>query len=96
MALTTYFNGAQDNQKTSGVGDLVNASGFWTFGSYANAASDDSFKGDMDELRIYNGVASGDRIKAEYDTMASGDFLTAGPSSASIVGSDPQTMLLVW
>ena len=83
-ALTTYFNGAQDNQKTSGLGNLANTSGIWTFGSYANTAKADSFKGDMDEMRIYNGVASGDRIKAEYDTMASGDFLTAGPSSASV------------
>jgi hypothetical protein len=93
VALTTYFNGAQDNQKTTDLGDLVNISGPWTFGSYANKDSDDSFKGDMDELRIYNGVASGDRIKAEYDSMASGDFLTAGPSTA---GRAKCAMIIVW
>ena len=82
VSLVGYLNGAAYQTK-SGPGDLVNATGGWTFGSYANAASDDSFKGDMDEIRIYNGVASDDRIKAEYDTMASGAFLTAGPSSAS-------------
>ena len=84
VALTTYFNGAQDNQKTSGLGDLVNTSGPWTFGSYANTGSNDSFKGDMDELRIFDGVASGDWIKAEYDSMASASFLAAGPSSANL------------
>ena len=83
VSLTTYFNGVQDNRKTSNIGNLVSTADFWTFGSYAYTASKDSLVGDMDELRIYNGVASGDRIKAEYDTMASGAFLTAGPSSAS-------------
>ena len=93
VALTTYFNGAQDNQKTTDLGDLVNISGFWTFGSYANAASDDSLKGDMDEIRIYNGVASGDRIKAEYDSMASESFLTADPSTAGLAKG---SMIIVW
>ena len=83
VSLTTYFNGVQDNQKTSSIGNLVGTADTWTFGSYQNTASKDSLVGDMDELRIYNGVASGDRIKAEYATMASGDFLTVGPSSAS-------------
>lgn len=79
VALTTYFNGARDNQKTSDLGNLVNTSGPWTFGSYANTGSKDSFLGDMDELRIYNGVASSNRIRAEYDTMANDTFLAVSP-----------------
>ncbi|MBQ2624846.1 MAG: hypothetical protein IJG18_07085 [Kiritimatiellae bacterium] len=39
-----------------------------------------------------NGYA-GDRIKAEYDSMASGDFLTAGPSTA---GRAKCAMIIVW
>ena len=84
VALTTYFNGAQDNQKTSDLGNLVNTSGSWTFGSYANKASADSFKGDMDELRIFDGVASGDWIKAEYDTASSASFLTVDASEPTV------------
>ena len=78
VSLTTYFNGAQDNKKTSGIGNLENTSGLWSFGSYAtttpNAGGSDSFIGDMDELRIFNGVASGDWIKAEYETVQNEDF----------------------
>ena len=76
-SLTTWFDGAQDNRKTSGVGEL-RSSGVWTFGSYANVASDDSFRGDMDELRILDGVATGDWIQAEHDTVADADFLAKG------------------
>ena len=83
VELKSYFNGEPDQSKTSPA-TLLNASNdYWTFGSYCNTASDDSYAGDMDELRIFDGVASVDRIKAEYATMASGAFLTAGPSSAS-------------
>ena len=71
VSLTSFFNGAQDNRKTSDLGNLENKSGTWTFGSYANKASDDSFKGDMDELRVFNGVASADWIKAECDSVDS-------------------------
>ena len=94
-ALTTYFNGAQDNQKTSGLGNLANTSGIWTFGSYANTAKADSFKGDMDELRIFDGVASGDWIKAEYDTVASESFLTAGTCMSNVEPTLSASTLLV-
>ena len=77
VALKSFFNGNPD-QTTTSPGNLVNATiGNWSFGSYANAASDDSFIGDMDELRIFNGVASPDWIAAEYATMANESFLTA-------------------
>ena len=78
VSLTTWFNGAQDNRKTAGVGNLASTAATWTFGSYQDTASDDSFAGDMDELRIFDGVASGDWIKAEYDTVANASFLAAG------------------
>ena len=77
VSLTSYFNGAQDQTK-SHPGNLTGTSSFWTFGSYANKASSDSFKGDMDELRIFDGVASGDWIALEYATMADAAFLDYG------------------
>ena len=77
VLLTSYFNGAQDQAKTT-PGNLENTSGFWTFGSYANTSSKDSFVGDMDELRVFDGVASGDWIKAEHDAMSDASFLSAG------------------
>ena len=70
VSLTSYFNGNQD-QTTSTPKTLVNTTvSYWTFGSYGNAASTDSFKGEMDELRVFNGVASADWIKAEHDSVA--------------------------
>ena len=77
VSLTSYFNGAQDQTKAS-PGNLVNSAATWTFGSYQNTASGDSFKGDMDELRIFNGVASGDWIALEYATMADAAFFAYG------------------
>ena len=77
VSLTTYFNGTQDLTRTS-PSNLVSSSTIWTFGSYANTGSNDSFIGDMDELRIFDGVASGDWIKAEHDTVANASFLAYG------------------
>ncbi|MBR5549583.1 MAG: LamG domain-containing protein, partial [Kiritimatiellae bacterium] len=77
VSLTSYFNGAQDQTKAS-PGNLVNSAATWTFGSYQNTASGDSFKGDMDELRIFSGVASGDWIALEYATMADAAFFEYG------------------
>ena len=85
VSLTSWFDGAQDNQKTSGIGNLVSSGGVWTFGSYANTGSNDSFIGDMDELRIFDGVASGDWIKAERDTIEVASFLAAG----AVQNTDP-------
>ena len=77
VSLTSYFDGKLDNQKES-PGNLVSSGGVWTFGSYANTGSNDSLIGDMDELRIFDGVASGDWIKAEHDTVEVPSFLAAG------------------
>ena len=77
VSLSSWFDGEQDQTKAS-PGNLVCSGGTWTFGSYANTGSNDSFIGDMDELRIFDGVASGDWIKAEHDTVANASFLAYG------------------
>ena len=77
VAIKSYFDGDADQTKTS-PGNLVSSVATWTFGSYANAGSNDSFIGDMDELRIFDGVATGDWIKAEHDSVANSSFLVYG------------------
>ena len=84
VELKSYFDGAPDQTKTSPATLLNTSNDYWTFGSYCDTATSDSYSGDMDELRIFDGVASGDWIQAEHDTIASTTFLTAGPSSASV------------
>ena len=78
-SLRTYFDGeniySNDEAKTSVDGGLA----YWTVGSYANTASGDSFVGDMDEIRLFDGIASADWVKAEYDSVADpGAFAVAG------------------
>ena len=70
--LVSYLNGIQDNESDS-PNNLVNSDStlaYWTFGSLGNNSTDDCFRGDMDELRVFNGFASGDWIQAEHDTVA--------------------------
>lgn len=70
--LVSYLNGIQDNESGS-PNNLVNSDStlaYWTFGSLGNNSTDDCFRGDMDELRVFNGFASGDWIRAEYDSVA--------------------------
>ncbi|MBO7298655.1 MAG: hypothetical protein J6V41_02450 [Kiritimatiellae bacterium] len=66
--LKSYLNGEQVYEKSDAK--LVNDSAqtYWALGSYTGKG-DDSISGDMDELRVYNGVASSDWIKAEYDSV---------------------------
>ena len=86
VSLKSYFNGATDQTKSS-PGNLTSTAATWTFGSYQNTASNDSFAGDMDELRIYDGVVGAAWIAAEYAAVADGSFLSYGkvfsPSSAN-------------
>ena len=78
--LAAYFNGSPYQTKSNPT-TLVNTScAYWTFGSFANASTDDSFKGDMDEIRVFDGVASADWIKAEYDSVAD-------PAAFAVVGA---------
>ena len=85
--LDLYFNGDSYLSKNGSINNkLINTTGtYWTFGSYCNKASTDSLKGNMDELRIYNGAASADWIKAEYETVVNEDFTSQG-SAVSIDG----------
>ena len=72
----TYCNGAVCSTGTPG--NKLDDSGnndYWGFGGLADASKVDNFRGDMDELRVFNGVASADYIAAEYATIGA-DFVT--------------------
>ena len=73
-SMNLYYNGdCRKSATVNALGDTSQAN--WTFGSYAGRASVDSFKGVMDELRIYDGTASADWIKAEYDSAHNANFV---------------------
>lgn len=60
----------------------------------ANSGTGNYWPGGLDEVRIHRGVESGDWIKACYDTMSSGTFLTAG-ARQSTVNPDLSTSYLL-
>jgi len=71
---------------TAGDGSNVTMMGFGNLGAWNGEpitvhSSDYQYpfaNGQLDELRIYNGVASADWIKAEHDTVANGSFADYG------------------
>ena len=52
---------------------------YWTFGGYSNKEADDNFYGELDEYRIYDGIASADWFKAEYDSANNAAFAVGAP-----------------
>ena len=79
--VVSYFDGVQDQFKRYPNITLANTNvTYWTFGSYANTQEQEGFRGEMDELRVFNGIASGDWIKAEYATAAN-------PASFAVPGA---------
>ena len=81
--LNTYFNGARiySNESAKALSHEDRAS--WSVGSYAMKASTDSFQGDMDEIRFYDGIASADWVKAENDSVTNASFAVAGAATAN-------------
>ena len=75
--LNTYFDGVNIFSKT-GANVLTDIGlEYWTFGSYSGITNGGNFGGDMDELRIYDGIASADWIQAEHDSMRNPSFAAA-------------------
>ena len=67
-ALASYFNGDEIYSTTSARNILDPNKAAWSFGGFQDN-SGNCFQGDMDEVRILNGTASADWIKAEYDSI---------------------------
>lgn len=59
-------------------------------GSYGDGGNANYMSGEVDEIRVYNGAASADRIKAEYDSMHSQSFLTVRQVT------DPGTVIVLF
>ena len=56
-------------------------------GDPTKKTTDNIFGGDYDEFRIYNGRASKERIKADYDTVNDTAFLSVGAVESAIAGA---------
>ncbi len=88
--VVSYFDGNQDQSKRY-PNTLANTNvTWWTFGSYANTSETEGFRGEMDEIRVFNGVASGDWIKAEHDTAADPASFAALGAVEAIDAAAPQ------
>lgn len=76
-SLNTYFDGSAiySNSNAKPLRDQGFAN--WTVGSYVENGSDDSYMGDIDEIRLYDGIASADWIGAEHDTVSEASFAEA-------------------
>ena len=66
--LQSYFNGDEIYSTTSARNILDPRKLTWGFGGHQDS-TDYCFQGDMDEVRVLNGTASPDWIKAEYDSV---------------------------
>ena len=75
-----YWNGAQVDNGTLNPNTPVSqpTSEPLVIGNFSNTTSDRAWSGELDEVRLAKGVPSAARIKADYDTVNTAAFLTAG------------------
>ena len=67
--LVSYFDGDEIYSTASARNILDPGKTTWAFGGHQDS-TDYCFQGDMDEVRVLNGTASPDWIKAEYDSVS--------------------------
>ena len=81
--LESYFNG--DNIfSTDTARDILDpGKSVWALGGFFDNDAN-SFQGTMDELRVFNGTASADWLKAEYDSVADPTSFAVASPVASI------------
>ena len=80
-SLRTYFDGESIYSNDAARAPTDGGATYWTVGSYADAGSNDSYRGDMDEIRLFDGIASADWIKAEYDSVTDpASFVSLSPA----------------
>lgn len=96
MVVDSNSNNAKTSAIEIGDGTNVEMLGFGNVGAWNNAGNitvhgDYQYpfaNGQLDELRIYNGVASADWIKAEHDTVAGVSFADYGQVIVDGEGED--------
>ena len=80
--VSSYFNGSGIYSGSKGKTMSDPGETYWAIGSYS-AAGTNGFIGDMDEVRFFNGVASADWFKAEYDSVADpASFVSLSPAES--------------
>ena len=74
-----YFNGTNVTSAADLLESKVAVQGSSNFGigCFADRTTDRTFFGAIDEVRLLAGQTSGDRIRADYDTVAKSSFLAA-------------------
>ena len=74
-----YFNGTNVNQNVNLLDGKPAAQGSSNLGigCFSSTAVERAFWGEVDEVRFLAGKTSGDRIRADYDTVAKASFLAA-------------------
>ncbi|MBP5511015.1 MAG: DUF2341 domain-containing protein [Kiritimatiellae bacterium] len=82
-SVNTYFDGTSVYSNASAKSLDDEGKNNWTVGGYAMTTHTSNFLGDMDEIRIYDGIASADWIKAEHDSVANASFAVAGAATAN-------------
>ena len=75
-----------DGVEKSNEGSITTAtlSGSVMLGGYNGDSTSDLYNGVIDEFRIYNGIPSNARVKAEYQAMADENFLTTSSIESSV------------
>ena len=74
-----YFNGTNINQNADLLDKkpAVQGSSNLGIGCFSSTTVERAFWGEVDEVRFLAGKTSGDRIRADYDTVAKASFLAA-------------------
>ena len=80
-----YINGIQNASKTIGLPSSINNVYPFTIGNRANA-TDRTFDGKIDDIRIYNRVLSAEEIKILYNLTAGTQRMIQTPNKLYIKG----------
>ncbi|MBR1921497.1 MAG: DUF2341 domain-containing protein, partial [Kiritimatiellae bacterium] len=84
--LDSYFDGESIHSTSSALAIVDPGKAVWSFGGFFDSP-DNAFQGSMDELRILNGTASADWIKAERDSVADpASFAVLSPVESTAAG----------
>lgn len=73
---TSYYNGAQ--HFTATIPAVGNPNNQFGFGNYGKDTHGDHLFGKLDECRVFNGAATADWVKAEYDSVDNPSFAVFG------------------
>ncbi|MBQ3811581.1 MAG: DUF2341 domain-containing protein, partial [Kiritimatiellae bacterium] len=87
--VASYFDGEPIFAKPNGKPLADKGDAYWAFGSYNNQ-NKDCFQGAMDELRVFDGIASADWIRAEHDSVADPAAFAVRGAVAPVDGEAPR------